>query len=576
MAFDAEMTISSSLPWDDRLATVDISPAVEGLSFAEALRRLDVGDDVGAQQLAACRLASSRWAQPELSRGGRPLGPDHPFRQWEALNYAARLHHLARTCQPPQPPESGIAELLAWYAGDGWKVDQAHRFAELARADLGHAGGLDQHITGARQAFEHWVEQVARASTAAVVEGGLDPNGLLRQGEVFSRFVGPARVRTAYVLVDALRFELGVALAERLGTQCQAAVAVAPTITPVGMANLLPGAEDGLVLSFVAADVVPAVRGHPVRTVADRVDLFRRAAGTVLDLDLTDLIGRSDARLAGEVSGADLVVVRSGDIDAAGESGRLGTAWRSVEGVLDDLTNQVLRLGRLGVERVVISADHGFIVLSSPLPTGHVLERPSSGGELHRRCWIGSGGITPDGARRIPLSHLGVGGDLDLVVPEGIGIFPLAGSRQFFHGGLSAQELIVPVISIDVGQPSTSAIAPDVSIAVAGKGITTRVFAATLSFSGSLFASEVVVRVLARTAKGTAPAARLVAGDGYDPRAGTVTVSVEPAVLTFQVTASLERSTPVELQVLDATTGIELARTRVAVIAAVPIDEEWQ
>ena len=53
--------------------------------------------------------------------------------------------------------------------------------------------------------------------------------------------------------------------------------------------------------------------------------------------------------------------------------------------------------------------------------------------------------------------------------------------------------------------------------------------------------------------------ARVVSGDGYDPATGSVTLRAGGSpVLTFQVTANLERNTTVEIEVLDARTGVRL------------------
>lgn len=578
--FDRTFDLIADLAWDDRLAGIDVSPALEELAFSEGLRRLATGDHQGAQSLAEQRLTTSRWAVPQLSRG-EPLVPGHPYRRWAALDRIAVLNRLV---EERRPPASGSpAALLAWYAESGWEVDQAHRLSELTRADLGHLDGLDAHATTARQAYGHWLDEVICSTTAAIAAEGLDHGDLPRQADIFARHVATATGPIAYILVDALRLELGHALAERLGRRpgpnqgdpCHAAVAAVPTITPVGMADLLPGAEDGLALSMEGGNLIVRVGATPVRTVAERVAVIRRAVGTVADFDLSALMSRSDERLREEVMGANVVLVRSTDIDAAGESGRSGTAWRAVDGIIDDLATQILRLGRLGLRRAVISSDHGFVVVSEPLSGGWVLDRPSGHGETHRRCWIGTGGLTPDGAQRFALGDLGVAGGLDLIVPAGLSVFPSAGSRQFFHGGLSPQELLVPVLVLDLDGPPSPAVAPEVAIALSGKGITTRVFAATMTFTGSLFADEVAVRVVARHATETAPVARLVAGDGYDSSTGTVTVTVEPAVLTFQVTAALTKGVPVELVVLDVSTGVELARVAVPVLAPVGVEEDW-
>lgn len=579
--FDSQLGLPAGLSWDERLADVDVSPGLEELALAEGLRLLAAGEHGEAHRLAERRLTTSQWALPQPSYGTAALLPDHPHRRWAALSRIATLHQLVH--DNPLPTSGRPSALLAWYAEAGWKVDQAHRLSELARADLGHLGGLDAHATSAQQVYRHWLEQVVTTTTAAIARHGLEVGNLARQGDTYFAHVQGKSGPTAYVQVDALRPELGHALADRLGrgggegeeAACNAAVAGVPTITPVGMPNLLPGAQDGLVVSLEGAKMLTSVGTTAIRTVPDRVAVIRRAAGAVLDLDLSALMARSDERLRQELAGMDVVLVRSTDIDAAGESGRAGTAWRTVDGIIDDLATQVLRLGRLGVRRVVISADHGFVVLPEQLSGARVLERPSGEGDMHMRCWVGRGGVTPDGAVRLPLAAAGIGGGLDLMVPEGLAVFPSHGSRQFFHGGLSPQELLVPVLVLDLEESPTPAVAPQLRIAVAGRGITTGAFVATITFTGSLFASEVAVRVMARSGSGNAQVARLVAGDGYDPVGRVVTVSSDPAALAFQLIVPLAKGSSVDVVVLDVGTGLELTRVAVPVLSSIAVEEDW-
>ena len=59
-----------------------------------------------------------------------------------------------------------------------------------------------------------------------------------------------------------------------------------------------------------------------------------------------------------------------------------------------DLPRVVAKLAKAGVRRVVITADHGFISLSRRLDDAYKIDAPKGGsGELHRRAWIGRGGI---------------------------------------------------------------------------------------------------------------------------------------------------------------------------------------
>src|SRR5207237_8312659 len=68
----------------------------------------------------------------------------------------------------------------------------------------------------------------------------------LHQTHIYSEVVAERPKPVAYFLVDAMRFEMGVELAERLPKTAEVivrpAIASLPSITPIGMAALQPGA----------------------------------------------------------------------------------------------------------------------------------------------------------------------------------------------------------------------------------------------------------------------------------------------------------------------------------------------
>jgi len=69
----------------------------------------------------------------------------------------------------------------------------------------------------------------------------------LHQTRIFSEVVAAQPKPVAYFLVDAMRFEMGAELAERLPKTSEVSVkhalGVLPSITPIGMAALQPGAS---------------------------------------------------------------------------------------------------------------------------------------------------------------------------------------------------------------------------------------------------------------------------------------------------------------------------------------------
>ncbi len=574
---DDELGLIDALPWAQGLAGCVATPAIEDVAFAEAVRRLGVGETLGAGTLAEQRLRISPWVQPQGPSGE---GWATTARQWRAVQATAEL--LSTISGNPPPKGSSPGQLLGWYVEAGWKVDRAHRRFEVARNDLRILGALEPAFTAARVAHEHWLDATLLAFTTAIENNGFDVGSLVRQGDIHTKWVRGASGPVAYVWVDALRFELGTELVDGLRAdghrvELHAAVAAAPTITPVGMANLTPANGAGLSLELDGGDLAIRVSGAKVANVLERIARLRAAHGDkVLDRTLDAVAGQGEKELKRALGDADLLLVRSQELDSAGESGMLNAAWSQFNAVLELLRNLVARLGQAGVRRIVITADHGFVTLSRGLGPDRAIDPPLGGtGELHRRGWVGKGASTTPSTLRVPLASTGVPSDLDIIVPRGLAVFRAGGSKQFFHGGLSPQELLIPVIVVDT-EPAAAPKELQVDVTIAGGRITTGAFAASVGFSGNLFTTEIIVRVVAQGPTGSGAVARVVSGDGFDPATGAVTLKADGAspVLTFQVTANLERDTAVDIEVFDARTGVRLGGTEATVSAKIVVEDD--
>ena len=569
---DQALDLSHSLAWKPGLDRLFATEAVEELVFAKAVRRLDAGDNDGAVEAARERLHNSLWVR-DLDAGAAGWGP-----RWRAVEAAGSFENELGASTIPKA--SNPADLLRWYIKHGYRVDQTQRRLELARTGLGHFGELEEVLSTARSRYVSWLDQLAQRVSAALEAHPLEVGaGLVRQGDIYDEFVAGADGPVAYVWVDALRYELGDDLADALRAggarvELHAAIAAAPTITQVGMANLLPHAGEGLLVDLDADELVVSVGGHVVGGVPERRDLLRARHPRLIDLELNYAAQLGDKALGNAVTGADLVLVRSTEVDSAGETGLLAVGWSSFETITGLLASLVARLLHVGVRRVVITADHGFIALGDGLGPSFVIDPPSGTvGVLKRRVFAGHGGTTTDVTLRIPLASLGIQGGLDLIVPRGFGVFRAGGARQFFHGGLSPEELVVPVIVVDADKEQSGE-GPRVGLSVAGGRITTGAFAAILEFAGTLFATTTTVRLLAMNTGGTT-VARVVSGDGFDTATGTVVLAAGgPTVLTLQVTANLASGSRVSLSVVDARTGRIVATTNVEVVAPVVVDDD--
>jgi hypothetical protein len=373
---------------------------------------------------------------------------------WEAVRLMAELGQAAVQVRQAAAAANGDAGrwVERYTSVDGWyRLDQAQRRLEAWITRI--AEPLERPLGVVRRAYEDTCQLLAEGFAKALDGSGWSVPGILHQTRVFSEVISTQPKPVAYFLVDAMRYEMGVELANRLPATSEVAVRAAigslPSITPVGMAALLPGASASF--SVVERNGTLGARIDEA-FLSDRTARGKFAQSRIPkleDLELDTLLGLSRARLRKKVEDAQVVIVRSQEIDQAGEGGSTFSARQTMDAVIDNLVLAIRRLAAVGVEHAVVTADHGHLFFADDRDESMRTEAP--GGDtvdLHRRCWMGRGGTTPPAAVRIPASALGYASDLHLVFPPGIGVFKAGGDLAFYHGGPSLQELVIPVVVV--------------------------------------------------------------------------------------------------------------------------------
>src|SRR5271157_2091274 len=112
--------------------------------------------------------------------------------------------------------------------------------------------GLEKLILKAEQRYTEVGSQLAKAFVKQYSKAKHPIPGMLRQIQVFEKHVKPrlGEGKTAYVWVDALRFEMARELGEVLkgdfDLTLHPVLATIPTITETGMASLMPWADQGV------------------------------------------------------------------------------------------------------------------------------------------------------------------------------------------------------------------------------------------------------------------------------------------------------------------------------------------
>jgi len=520
---------------------------------------------------------------------------------------------------PGIPGVPGGEQPLAWCILDRHQRHLERRYAmlELRSEEDGPHAQLEKVMSLVRRRYTDVVGQCAECLAKALAAGNFEIEGTLSQDRIFSQHVlqyvlqhvhgRTMEDKTAYILVDSLRYEMGQELIEGLGEQFKVslvpALAQLPTITEVGMASLMPGADKGMELVDAGGGKVGIkIQDALLKDRASRLKYFESkvagiagaaggigvagvsnvagAAGAVnvagvpnianvtgvtgrsLALKLNDLM-KPTKKQQQEMSEAGIILVTSQEIDRRGEETEdEEEARRFMDEVLEKLRRGIRRLASLGVRHVIIAADHGHLFVEE---LDDAMKIDSPGGQtvdLHPRAWIGRGGNTAPGYIRAKASELGLSGDLEIAFPLGLACFRTrGGSGGYFHGGISLQEMVVPIARITVQDaPVPGQGASTVILALAKPKITTRFFSIEARYVvSSLFGNNTRrVKVIVLANRNQVGVAAMAA---YGFEEGTQEIVLEenrPDAITMMLTCDVDAPT-VSVHVLDATTHVEIA-----------------
>jgi hypothetical protein len=486
--------------------------------------------------------------------------------QWQAISLAAQLGAAAEdvesdlTCLP--------TDVTAWverYASRWYAVDRAQRHLEAWLPKLDDDPN-DRAVVAVRERYDAVVTKLAIGFVATLQLSQWAADGQLQQTSIYDDIVRPTPGRVGYFLVDAMRYEMGAELAERLSEHGEVtlrpALGILPSITPTGMAALMPGASSDYTVADSGGRLVARVGDTTLPDLKARKKYFAAHVPSSVDLELGELQTLSKARLARRLGTAERVVVRSQEIDFFGEGGFQARAV--MDTVIENLARAVRKLAAVGVERAVITADHGHLFSSQDRDESMRIDAP--GGEtveLHRRCWIGRGGATPPSCVRVHARNLGNDSDLDFVFPVGTGVFRAGGDLAFHHGGPSLQELVVPVITVRSAETGTVTDGgAALSVADVPAVITNRIFSVKLSLA-SMAADPIPVRPVLIAGDSQVGAAGMAVGGDFDRGNGTVTVPPGKEVMVALVLDDDEIDS-VKIVVVDPSIDAELYRSPVA------------
>lgn len=508
----ADLGVRSTFPFEERTF---LSAAVKAL----------VADDIDAARSIVAAHGGSVW-----------IGKGESQAQWGLVEAGL---HLIETCEDAdrQLAENArsLDALIAHYAASLREIDRLQREFEQAVGDyVSTDGSVFEVIEHCRKRYAKLVEKVQSLFIRHLETAGWPPQGRLSNADVFDSVVAPmlkeSGRRVAFIMVDALRYELGVTLHRQLAeteqADIRAACAQLPTVTPVGMASLLPGAGTGLRLTKESDGFSVTLDGTKIGTVTNRMDTVQARFGDRFAEGPLDAFVRSKEKVSEAV---ELLVLRTTDIDGHLENTPSGTltTLALIHQSLKAIRVAIHRLKQAGFGDVVIATDHGF-VLNAHAEAGDVCAKPAGVWTVvHDRALLGEG--EADAANfALAAEKVGIRGDFaKFGGPRSMA--PYRKGLLYFHGGASLQEVVVPVITVRMKQgkqPQMAAAKVSLSYKNGAKRVTTRLPVVDLAVEGeNMFSLGETFEILleAHDKKGNI-VGEAKRGGAVDAATGTVTV----------------------------------------------------
>ena len=344
---DDYVNLADAIEKELKLATQGISPAQLGRIDTFRFEERSLLDHVGNLILEgnfdkAFQIVSDRrhsfWALHQLPRQ----------EQWQAYGLAAELGAAIGQIAQKLPDSTKTAAhwVEGYTAKDGWyRIDMVHRRMEATLAAMTDPIASEKVIHRVRQDYEGLTKKMTSGFVPALAKSDWAIPGVMHQTEAYAKEVKANGETVCYILVDALRYEMGVELqglldgAEEL--KLQPAVAAIPTITPVGMSALMPGADQSFSVVQIVKDIAGKIESSQVGDLKDRRRYWRGRVPDIVDLELEKVLGHKERDLARKIAGAPLLLVRSLEIDALGENVSSALARQVMETAVNNVARAI-------------------------------------------------------------------------------------------------------------------------------------------------------------------------------------------------------------------------------------------
>ena len=353
---------------------------------------------------------------------------------------------------------SSISNGIENYVQRWYKIDLYYRKFIFNIKASGHIGTFEKFVEEIENLYsnkyllnlnDNWQQQIDKKTV-------WEFDCIDRQRDFYKKYVSPSKSKLCVIVSDALRYEIGDELASRIrqedrfDAKLNHAITGLPSYTQLGMASVLPHNA----LEIIEKDTTVLADNVSTSGLENRNKILSQKETKAIALKDTDIINNSTENLREIVKNNDVIYVFHNKIDEVGHAlSSEEQAFDAAETTIEEILKLVKKFTSANINNVLITSDHGFIYQNKKLDEDEFLGVEPVGEQIikkDRRFVIGRNLQENNSFIKFNAKSLGLLGDLEFQFPKSINRLRLQGAaRKFVHGGVSLQEIIIPIIAIN-------------------------------------------------------------------------------------------------------------------------------
>lgn len=411
---------------------------------------------------------------------------------YEALYYTVKIHEFYNHHRQGIPQDRAI-DMYQAYVNEYYLMDTYYRKFYVAYDEESNHDLLKKLKTLVENLYTNWYMGELSSHWSQAVDSEMTQDwslpGIKNQQNFYSSYID-SKIRhgeRVFVIVsDAMRYEIGVELAERLNTETmgvcdvETLLGVVPSITKLGMPSLLPHKEiDMDINGRVFLD------GKDSSGLENRRKIIESKVADSIAVHFQDVLSMNKAGRRETFKGKKLIYIYHDTIDAMGDKASTEIyTFNAVETSLNQLYDLVKIIrDDLSGTNVFITADHGFLYQRDSLEESDKIGKDlDSAIEVKRRYILSKEQREVSGQFAVNLSSI-IKNEQQLTayLPKATLRNKIQGSGiNFVHGGASLQEVVVPLLTFKnkrTGQKGAKAIKKvDIKLTNTTRKITNSIF----------------------------------------------------------------------------------------------------